>query len=261
MWGLGLFPNLDSVHNRAIRTYLGVHKYTPLLALKGEMALPPPSIRRKTEMMRLWNRLNKLPENRLPKQVFNIEFKKQRSWCKNIKSIFEQSNMLEDFNSKNSVDLFNFNQTQLLIFKDNYTESLPKQDKLRNYAMYKFSFDTEPYVQKYMSRNKRSLFAQIRTGVLPLRVETGRFRGLPLQERTCEYCLDGSVEDEHHFLFSCNKWDSIRHPFLDKCTEVCPDFGDLDEVEQFRFVMNDEHIQLHTAEYVCTAFHMRKNLF
>ena len=88
-----------------------------------------------------------------------------------------------------------------------------------------------------------------------------QFKGLPLNERTCEYCLDGSVEDEHHFLFSCNKWDAIRHSFMDKCREVCPDFGDLDEIEQFRFVMNEELIQLHTAEYKCTAFYLRKSLF
>ena len=213
------------------------------------------------EIMRLWNRLIKLPENRLPRKVFSIEFEKQKSWCKTIKSIFEQSNMLDDFNAKNNIDLFNFNQTQLLIFKDNFTESLPKQDKLRNYAMYKFSFDAEPYVLKHLSRNKRSLFAQIRTGVLPLRVETGRFKGIPLEERTCEYCLSGSVEDEHHFLFSCHNWVDIRHPFIDKCKEVYPDFGNLDEVEQFRFVMNDELIQLHTAEYVSTAFYKRKSLF
>ena len=168
--------------------------------------------------------------------------------------------MLDDFNSKNNVDLFRFNQTQLLIFKDNFVESLPKQEKHRNYAMYKFSFDTEAYVLKYLSRNKCSLFAQLRNGILPLRVETGRFKGLPLQERTCEYCLNGSVEDEHHFLFICNKWDEIRQPFLNKCKDVCPDFADMDEVERFRFVMNDELIQINTADYVSKAFYLRKSL-
>ena len=161
--------------NRVIRSYLGVHKYTPLLALKGEMGLTPPSIRRKTEMMRLWKRLINLNENGLPKKVFNLEFVKQRSWAKNMRSIFEQSYMQEIFHSKDSVDLFIFQQTQLLMFKDSFNESLPKQDKLRKYAMFKYSFETEPYVTKYLSRNKRSLFAQIRTGVLPLKIETGRF--------------------------------------------------------------------------------------
>ena len=150
--------------------------------------------------------------------------------------------------------------TQLLIFKDNFTESLPKQDKLRNYAMFKYSFEPEPYVTKYLSRNKRSLFAQIRTGVLPLRVETGRFKGLPLMERKCEYCLNGSVEDEHHFLLSCNKWNEFREPFLIKCREVNPEFDNLNEVEQFQFIMNDDLIQTNTADFVSNAFYKRKNL-
>ena len=113
---------------------------------------------------------------------------------------------------------------------------------------------------KYLSHNKRSLFAQIRTGVLPLRVETGRFMGLPLQERQCVYCQNESVEDEHHFLFLCSAWNEIRSPFLDKCKEVNPEFDNLDEVEQFRFVMNEEQIQLDTAEFVCKAFYARKSI-
>ena len=115
-------------------------------------------------MMSLWNRLVKLPESRLPKKVFLTEVEKQKSWGKNVKSIFEQSSMQDHFINMLNVDLSKFTQTQLLIFKDNFTESLPKQDKLRNYAMFKYSFEQEPYVTKYLSHNKRSLFAQIRTG-------------------------------------------------------------------------------------------------
>ena len=52
------------------------------------MGLTPPPIRRKTEMMRLWNRLINLKENRLPKKVFEIEFVNQKGWAKNVRSIF-----------------------------------------------------------------------------------------------------------------------------------------------------------------------------
>ena len=74
VWGLGLYPKLNNVHHRALRTYLGVHKYAPIEALTGELAFTPPAIRRKVEMVRLWNRLVKLPENRLPRIVFNHEY-------------------------------------------------------------------------------------------------------------------------------------------------------------------------------------------
>ena len=66
--------------------------------------------------------------------------------------------------------------------------------------------------------------------------------------------------NEHHFWFFCSAWDDFRNPFLAKCKEVNPEFDSLDDVEQFRFVMNEELIQLHTAEFVCNAYYTRKNL-
>ena len=68
------------------------------------------------------------------------------------------------------------------------------------------------------------------------------------------------MEDEHHYIFYCNAWNNFRIPFLNKCKEVNPEFDSLDDVEQFRFVMNEELIQLHTADFVCDAFYTRKNI-
>ena len=83
-------------------------------------------------------------------------------------------------------------------------EGLPTKAKLRSYALHKFSFKTEPYVKKYYARNKRSLFAQLRCGILPLKIETGRFRNAPLAERKCDYCIERNIEDEYHFIFNCS---------------------------------------------------------
>ena len=81
---------------------------------------------------------------------------------------------------------------------------------------------TETYVKSYLSRQQRSLLAQFRPGILPLRLETGRFhnardhmtgkiRRLAVHERTCLICYSDSVEDEFHFVFNCNKYSLPRH--------------------------------------------------
>ena len=65
----------------------------------------------------------------------------------------------------------------------------------------------ESYLQNNFPRYKRSLLAQFRTGVLPLRIETGRFhltkdpvtklyRKLNIEERTCLICNSNAIEDE-----------------------------------------------------------------
>lgn len=49
------------------------------------------------------------------------------------------------------------------------------------------------------SKNMRSNMAQVRCGMLPLRVETRWFRGEPLDDRICLFDLN-EIETEEHFL-------------------------------------------------------------
>ena len=114
-------------------------------------------------------------------------------------------------------------------------------------------------MSKYLSRNKRSIFAQLRMGILPLRIETGRFQNLELVDRKCVYCNLDKIEDEHHFIFYCSHYSQIRAPFLKRCSEVDENFEMLDEVEKFRFVLSNEQIQLDTATFAQEAFLFRKN--
>ena len=77
VWGLGLYTKLNNVHNRALRTYLGVHKYAPLESLMGKLAFTPPAIRRKVEMIRLWNRIIKIAMHRQYYQPISMYFLKE----------------------------------------------------------------------------------------------------------------------------------------------------------------------------------------
>ena len=43
--GFRSYSCIDAVHNRAMRFYLGVGKYTPNDAVAGEMGWQPPSVR------------------------------------------------------------------------------------------------------------------------------------------------------------------------------------------------------------------------
>ena len=84
-----------------------------------------------------------------------------------------------------------------------------------------------------MSKHTRSLMAQflILTGILPLKIETGRFkkirdtssgklRCLISQERICEMCTLNEPEDEIHFLCSCTLYISFRKPLFDEAISL-----------------------------------------
>ena len=68
----------------------------------------------------------------------------------------------------------------------------------------------EKYLISNMSKLERSHLAQFRFGILPIRIETGRFTRLNISERVCQICNNGSIEDEIHFLLTCPACDDLR---------------------------------------------------
>lgn len=45
--------------------------------------------------------------------------------------------------------------------------------------------------------------AQFRCDILPIRIETARYKGEPLDEIICNFCILNKIEDESHFLLKC----------------------------------------------------------
>ena len=86
--------------------------------------------------------------------------------------------------------------------KNVWGDALLNKPKLRTYITVKTNFHTEKYVKKYICKRETSLFAQLRVGVLPLEIATGRYRGIAIEERLCQFCKS-LVEDEVHFLCIC----------------------------------------------------------
>ena len=78
-----------------------------------------------------------------------------------------------------------------------------------------------------MSRRRRSLMSQFRTGILPLEIDTGRYvpifdktlkknRKRTANERICKLCRLNDIENEYHFLCVCPVYNSRRKPLLEE---------------------------------------------
>ncbi len=70
IWGYKTYEKIDTIQNRAIHLYLGVHAFAPNLAINVDMGRICSSTRRKLEMIRMWNRLIKMDNTHLTKKVF-----------------------------------------------------------------------------------------------------------------------------------------------------------------------------------------------
>ena len=174
-----------------------------------------------------------MDSNRITKKVFNWDLKFNNSWSSHVKFILNEVEMSEVYHAKSTVSP---NLVWASLYEkhcNKWSEDIYHKPKLRTYVRIKESFDVENYVLSFISRRQRSIVAQLRCGILPLAIETGRWYGIDHEMRICKLCNNGSIENEEHFVFLCNYFDTERDDFLSQIQYVCPDFHQKSIAEKF----------------------------
>ena len=116
------------------------------------------------------------------------------------------------------------------------------------------------YVKYILNKKYRSVLAQFRCEVLPLKVETGRFNNIPLEYRLCEFCDKNNIEDESHFLLYCSRYENLRIQLFQKAIMIHPHFNELNTHEKLKLLMNSTEIIKYTAQFIAEAREMRNGL-
>ena len=237
VWGFKCNYAAEIVQRKAIRFYLGVHRYTSNHVIEGDMGWVSVSTRHSLEMLRLWNKLVKLPDSRQLRIIFRWDYNIcNNNWSSEVKAIFEECNLQDCFDH---VTLVNLNQAKTMIMQkyiNKWDRERHLKDKLRVYNMYKWAFGKEDYVDLNISYMERSLIAQFRAGTLPLNIEVGRYRNITLDMRVCTVCDKNEVEDEYHVLCNCSLYDDLRINLYRKISEIDESFLILDPFDKFMVI-------------------------
>ena len=120
------------------------------------------------------------------------------------------------------------------------------QNKLRTYNKFKQVFEVEPYVHKLMSRGRRSALAKFRCGVAPIRLETGRYENLPVEQRLCPFC-ETSVEDELHVVLICPMYNDLRMPLVEAASHINP-LIPANSLEMLYHILSNENLNTLSAK-------------
>lgn len=142
-------------------------------------------------------------------------------------------------------------------FVNDWQNELRSVSKLRTYRSFKSDFNLEKYVTMDIPKPHRSILAQFRCGVLPIRIETGRFRGEEVNDRLCIICSVEAIEDEFHFLLHCTSYSKLR-------TEFFTSIGfnnrslNMSDSDCTGFLLSNFHRQ--TAKFVYSAFMCRQSI-
>ena len=207
------------------------------MALNGDMGWLFPSLSRYLPRIRLWNRLLKMDTGRITRKIFEWDYNLCRNnWSSEMKKLFDTLNV-DVFNDKSLLDPNGIEDKLYSLMEKKWKEEIIKKPKLRTYRLFKNNVHTEEFVSNIRCRRERSLFSQFRHGILPLKIETGRFKNIQLQDRICEYCDLQEVEDETHFLCNCTLYCDIRNPLFDKACSTNHNFAGIDDKNKFSYLL------------------------
>ena len=99
--------------------------------------------------------------------------------------------------------------------------------------------------------------SKFRCGVAPIRIETGRYERLSVDERICPLCRNG-IEDEKHVLIHCPAYNCIRTELFEKAALVNNGFQNFTDDNKLNFVLSNSDMVRQTAKSCYPILDARK---
>jgi len=258
IWGFKDYAVCNNLFMKVMKFFLGVNKYTPNVGVQGELGWIKPVFIRWKNMCRYWNRLMNMDNTRILYKIFKNDYQKcKKNWSSEIKTIFSELGMLETFINSETCSLEAIDEKLWLINKLHWDTEVSQYRKLRTYVIFKKECKEELYLSLGLTRRERSLLAQYRLGVLPIRLETGRFKGEKEEDRICVLCNNKEIENEFHFLLKCTLYHNERSSFFEKINSRHEGFYNLEDKDKV-IVLMTRYVRL-TGKFINECFTKRRN--
>ena len=168
-------------------------------------------------LLRYWNRLVGMDADRLVKRAFVVsaalagrtaQRSRHMSWAGQAAAAIESLGMRCDLTApvpadvKHTVD--GIQSKYLESVADSDSSKVQQYLRMRDDVVHE-TYSMAPYLRAVGGWRQRKRLAQFRTGSHWLEVEAGRSgtTAVPRDQRTCQRCHNGEVDDETHMVFRC----------------------------------------------------------
>ena len=102
------FNDIEAVQKRNIRYFLCVHRFAPKLAINGEVGWMAAKERRLYNILKYWNRLAYMSDNRICKKVLLCDYSIcHNNWSSKVQDILETIGLSRRFENKTACNLPN----------------------------------------------------------------------------------------------------------------------------------------------------------
>ena len=264
--GFSEYSSKNKIFLRAARSFLGLPKNCPIPPIIAEIGWLSPVYRTQLKMVRQFNRVLSMPDNRLTKQIVRWDenfssFVDCQTWSKEIKNIFSANNLdiyyqnNSAFNTKHVIDKL----SNSMLYKQQSDQSLLCQtySKLKYYVMFKDFNKPSIFLEKPLSFLQRKNFCKAIFGILPINEELLRYSYpiVPAKNRFCDICkkknnnnlfitsgltqVSNEVLSENleHVCFICPEYADIRHTWLSQLN-IPGNFDNLPVENKFNLIFN-----------------------
>ncbi len=111
------------------------------------------------------------------------------------------------------------------------------RNKLRAYRQHKTEFKAKDYLINVMNRKHCSALAKFRAGVVPIRLKTGQYEGLEVDDRICPKCKN-EIETEEHVITRCLSYSVPRDILYNASAQLYDDFNSFTEIKKLCFILS-----------------------
>ena len=148
--------------------------------------------------------------------------KKSNPWVKRLNIIIQNLGLSYLSNDNLTIKpLFGFIKQRLTDqgFQEQHANISESPTLIFFQSVYKIN-ERAGYVDALKNRSDRSSLCKLRVSAHNLAIERGRYLKMPRDQRICEICKSGEIENEQHMLLHCSGYSSIRESFVLKMFNI-----------------------------------------
>ena len=250
VWGYGDLKQLQTFLNKIMRRFLRLHKATPMCMINGELGLKEITEYVENRMLNFWCNVATGEENKIStviykwiKTLFDQNIFKS-DWLNQIKASLDSMGYSHLLNDIHFVDKNHFKNSIKLRLKDIYDQKWAESVSNNSICLNYRAMTTKKQLKSYLTNlPSQYMFAlcKFKCANHKLPIVTGRYAGLPVDERICTLCDIPDVGDEFHYLYKCTYFNELRIRCLKRRYYIRPN---MEKTEQLFNVKNKELLNL-----------------
>lgn len=219
VWGVTDLSVFEKFCNNFYRALLKLRPNAPVTLAKGELGRNSIYVKVHIRIIKFWLNCISAEEGSARRCTYNTQLflasKNEPCWALGVKNMLFTYGYGDIWEAQmvDSTEGFTAAFRQRLIDSDRQSWHMDviTFGSLRTYKLLKERLDYEAYLNMGLSIECQNMITRLRGGLLNIRVNSGRWlENNTLEQRTCQICNSGIIEDEYHLLFECSVWSGFR---------------------------------------------------